>query len=115
MTELLLRTSHGPDGTRWTGLNRTATRRWLRGEATLEATRGLLASTLEHVLRTFGASPGQPALSVRTSAGAPKDRLRLESPRLGIMSSTSDAVTTGRDTHRLCRIHEPNRLFSLKH
>jgi hypothetical protein len=35
----------------WAGLNRAATRRWLRGEATHE----LLASTLEHVLRTFGA------------------------------------------------------------
>ena len=40
----------------WTGLNRAATRRWLRGEATREATQELLASTLEHVLRTFGAS-----------------------------------------------------------
>src|SRR3954453_15900945 len=39
----------------WTGLNRTATRRWLRGEAPREATHELLASTLEHVLRTFGA------------------------------------------------------------
>ena len=39
----------------WTGLNRAATRRWLRGEATREATHELLASTLEHVLRTFGA------------------------------------------------------------
>ena len=39
----------------WTGLNRTATRRRLRGEATREATHELLASTLEHVLRTFGA------------------------------------------------------------
>ena len=41
----------------WTGLNRAATRRWLRGEATREATQELLASTLEHVLRTFGARP----------------------------------------------------------
>lgn len=41
----------------WTGLNRTATRRWLRGEATREATHELLASTLEHVLRTFGSPP----------------------------------------------------------
>ena len=40
----------------WTGLNRATTRRWLRGEATREATQELLASTLEHVLRTFGAS-----------------------------------------------------------
>ena len=39
----------------WTGLNRAAVRRWLRGEATREATHELLASTLEHVLRTFGA------------------------------------------------------------
>ena len=39
----------------WTALNRAATRRWLRGEATREATHELLASTLEHVLRTFGA------------------------------------------------------------
>ncbi len=38
----------------WTGLNRAATRRWLRGEATREATQEVLASTLEHVLRTFG-------------------------------------------------------------
>ncbi len=38
----------------WTGLNRAATRRWLEGEATREATHELLASTLEHVLRTFG-------------------------------------------------------------
>ena len=43
----------------WTGLNRAATRRWLRGEATREATHELLASTLEHVLRTFGAPPAR--------------------------------------------------------
>ncbi len=43
----------------WTGLNRTATRRWLRGEATREATHEVLASTLEHVLRTFGSSPNR--------------------------------------------------------
>lgn len=41
----------------WTGLNRAATRRWLDGDATREATHELLASTLEHVLRTFGAPP----------------------------------------------------------
>ena len=41
----------------WTALNRAATRRWLHGEATREATHELLASTLEHVLRTFGAPP----------------------------------------------------------
>ena len=40
----------------WTGLNRAATRRWLRGEAGREVTEEVLASTLEHVLRTFGAS-----------------------------------------------------------
>jgi AcrR family transcriptional regulator len=43
----------------WTGLNRAATRRWLLGEATREATHELLASTLEHVLRTFGARRAQ--------------------------------------------------------
>jgi AcrR family transcriptional regulator len=43
----------------WTGLNRAATRRWLRGEATREATQELLVLTLEHVLRTFG-SPLNP-------------------------------------------------------
>jgi AcrR family transcriptional regulator len=41
----------------WTALNRAATRRWLSGEATREATHELIASTLEHVLRTFGAPP----------------------------------------------------------
>jgi AcrR family transcriptional regulator len=40
----------------WTGLNRAATRRWLRGEAGREVTEEVLASTLEHVLRTFGTS-----------------------------------------------------------
>jgi hypothetical protein len=39
----------------WTGLNRVATRRWLRGEATRETTHDVIASTLEHVLRTYGA------------------------------------------------------------
>ena len=39
----------------WTALNRAATRRWLRGQATRETTHELLTSTLEHVLRTFGA------------------------------------------------------------
>ena len=43
----------------WTGLNRAATRRWLRGEATRETTHELLASTLEHVLRTFGSPPNK--------------------------------------------------------
>ena len=46
----------------WTRLNRAATRRSLRGEATRGATHELLASTLEHVLRTFGA----PASNRRT-------------------------------------------------
>ena len=41
----------------WTGLNRSATRRWLHGEATREATQELLTLTLEHVLRTFGTPP----------------------------------------------------------
>jgi len=50
----------------WTGLNRAATRRWLRGEATREATHELLVSTLEHVLRTFGA-PGRAVQGTRDS------------------------------------------------
>jgi AcrR family transcriptional regulator len=41
----------------WTGLNRSATRRWLEGEATREQTHELIASTLEYVLRTFGTPP----------------------------------------------------------
>jgi AcrR family transcriptional regulator len=41
----------------WTALNRDATRRWLHGEASREQTHELIASTLEHVLRTFGAPP----------------------------------------------------------
>jgi AcrR family transcriptional regulator len=41
----------------WTGLNRAATRRWLRGEATRAPTQELLTSTLEYVLRTFGTPP----------------------------------------------------------
>ena len=41
----------------WTGLNRAATRRWLRGEASREQTHEVIASTVEHVLRTFGAPP----------------------------------------------------------
>ena len=40
----------------WTGLNRAATRRWLQGEATCQE---LITSTVEHVLRTFGAPPKQ--------------------------------------------------------
>ena len=43
----------------WTGLNRAATRRWLRGDATRKSTHELLASTLEHVLRTFGSPPNR--------------------------------------------------------
>ena len=41
----------------WTALTRAATRRWLQGEASREQTHELLASTLEHVLRTFGTPP----------------------------------------------------------
>ena len=48
----------------WAGLNRAATRRWLSGDATREATHELLASTLEHVLRTFGASPKTSGISL---------------------------------------------------
>src|SRR3954470_2474677 len=49
----------------WTVLNRAATRRWLRGEATRQATHELLASTLGHVLRTFGAPPAPPRRTSR--------------------------------------------------
>ena len=42
-----------PAGACWSG----PTGRWLRGQATREARRELLASTLEHVLRTFGTIP----------------------------------------------------------
>ena len=41
----------------WTGLNRAATSRWLQGEASREQTHELIATTLEHVLRTFGTPP----------------------------------------------------------
>jgi AcrR family transcriptional regulator len=41
----------------WTGLNRTATRRWLQGAATRDQTHELIATTLEYVLRTFGTPP----------------------------------------------------------
>jgi AcrR family transcriptional regulator len=49
----------------WTGLNRAATRRWLQGEATREQTHELIASTLEHVLRTFGAPAKAKPAAVR--------------------------------------------------
>ena len=51
----------------WTGLNRAATRRWLRGEATREATHELLTVTLEHVLRTFGSPPLPQGRTSRTT------------------------------------------------
>ncbi len=54
----------------WTGLNRAATRRWLRGEATREATHELLASTLEHVLRTFGKPRAPRAPAPNPSGGS---------------------------------------------
>jgi len=41
----------------WTALNRAATRRWLHGQATRETTHELLTTTLEHILRTYGAPP----------------------------------------------------------
>jgi AcrR family transcriptional regulator len=60
----------------WTGLNRAATRRWLRGEASREQTHELLATTLEHVLRTFGTPP------VRTGPVLPASRQgQIEKPR----------------------------------
>jgi AcrR family transcriptional regulator len=45
----------------WTALNRAATRRWLRRQATRQATHELLTTTLEHILRTFGTPPAPPA------------------------------------------------------
>ena len=47
----------------WIALHRAATRRWLHGEASRDATHELLASTLEHVLRTFGALHGPTRLT----------------------------------------------------
>jgi AcrR family transcriptional regulator len=44
----------------WTGLNRTATRRWLEGGASREATHTLLTLTLDHILRTFGGDEATP-------------------------------------------------------
>ena len=41
----------------WTALNRAATRNWLRGQATRDATHELLTTTLEHILRTYGTPP----------------------------------------------------------
>ena len=60
----------------WTGLNRAATRRWLAGEATREATHELIASTLEHVLRTFGADRDR----VRDDVGDAEGRAWLVGP-----------------------------------
>src|SRR3954463_2500508 len=61
----------------WTGLNRAATRRWLLGEASREATHELLASTLEHVLRTFGAPPTPGGRTPRSETG---HRVRTPGP-----------------------------------
>jgi AcrR family transcriptional regulator len=60
----------------WTGLNRAATRRWLRREATREQTHELIASTLEHVLRTFGAppKPGAATPSATSTVATPPGR-----------------------------------------
>src|SRR3954447_16465823 len=44
----------------WTALNRAATRQWLQGDATRDATHELIATTLEHVLRTFGRPATRP-------------------------------------------------------
>ena len=65
----------------WTGLNRSTTRRWLQGQATREATQEPIASTLEHVLRTFGTRPCQlpsaPSLGpVRPTCGSLASRVR---------------------------------------
>jgi AcrR family transcriptional regulator len=62
----------------WTGLNRVAVRRWLRGEATRELTHEILTSTLEHVLRTFGAPVPEDAAEAPQSETAPEDALTAE-------------------------------------
>jgi AcrR family transcriptional regulator len=67
----------------WTALNRAATRRWLRGEATRDATHELLASTLEHILRTFGAPPG----------ATPTHISSLRSESSSSMSASGDAAS----------------------
>jgi AcrR family transcriptional regulator len=51
----------------WTGMNRAATWRWLRGEASRETTHELLTLTLLHVLRTFGT----PSADGRGTRGEP--------------------------------------------
>jgi AcrR family transcriptional regulator len=56
----------------WTGLNRAATRRWLRGEADREATHELLALTLEQVLRTFGSPPKRRTSPPKRSVSRPQ-------------------------------------------
>ena len=56
----------------WTGLNRAATRRWLRGDADHEATHELLASTLEYVLRTFGSPPKRRTSTPKRSVSRPE-------------------------------------------
>ena len=55
----------------WTALNRSATRRWLQGEASREQTHELIDLTLEHVLRTFGAPPA-PKRSTSRAGGSPR-------------------------------------------
>jgi hypothetical protein len=98
-----------------TGLNRAATRRWLRGEATREATHELLASTLEHVLRTCGgptrAKPahisfltGEPSSSTPgrgDAAGRPTREATIASACLRA-SLKASARATGMDDQQAC-------------
>ena len=79
----------------WTELNRAATRRWLRGEATREATHELLASTLEHVLRTFGARPAPRRRTSSPWIGAPPPRRVVRYARVNVAGRAS---TPGRAT-----------------
>ena len=86
----------------WTGLNRSATRRWLQGQATREQTHELIASTLEHVLRTFGTPPKpnrrtplpeMKAVESRRSYLAREPTLAIAIPESGRTSGLGPRVT----------------------
>ena len=72
----------------WTGLNRAATRRWLRGEATREATHELIASTLEHVLRTSAPHPSQTGAQPLPDRSSPARPSRPVGLSLSMQSSS---------------------------
>ena len=71
----------------WTCLNRAATRRWLRGEASRDETHELIASTLEHVLRTFGSQPDRPRLRPDRRPDEGLDAARLKPAGCGYPTS----------------------------